>query len=216
MSLPPAPRGPAARRRGPSPRKREAILAAAVDGFAVNGYAATSMDSIAAAAGVSKQTVYHHFGTKTALFEAVIGRVSETINRPLLDGHTRDLGPERTLAAFGRHILEFLLSPQSLAFMRLIIAEAPKFKGLADMVIKAGMEGTTQTFARYLEEETAKGRLAVDEPRQAAIMFFGMLAGSYRFRGLLGLLPTLSAAELDAHVGAVVRVFMKGYGPASG
>jgi AcrR family transcriptional regulator len=216
MSSPPAPDFPVRRPRRPSPRKHEAILAAAVTCFADNGFAATSMDSIAAVADVSKQTVYHHFGNKNALFEAVIGRVSETMNRPLLDVHTRDLGPKKTLTVFGRHILEFLLSRQSLAFMRLIIAEAPKFEGLADMVIRAGMEGTIQAFARYVEDETANGHLAVDEPRRAAIMFFGMLVGDYRFRGLLGMLPDLPAAEMDAHVGAVVDVFLKAYGPAAG
>ena len=207
---------PAPRSRRPSPRKREAILAAAVDAFSENGYAATSMDRIAVAAGVSKQTVYHHFSNKNALFEAVVGRISEVINRSLLDGRTRNLGPGKTLALFSRHILEFLLRRQSLAFLRLIIAEAPKFEGLADTVIKTGMEGTIQTFVHYLEEETAKGRLAVDDPRRAAIIFFGMLAGHYRFLGLLAMLPDLPLAEMDAHVDAVVRVFLKAYGPAAG
>lgn len=216
MPVPSAPSSPAPRSRRPSPRKHEAILAAAVEAFAESGYAATSMDSIAVAAGVSKQTVYHHFGNKNALFEAVIGQVSAVMNRPLLDGRTRDLGPERTLTVFGRHVLDFLLSRQSLAFMRLIIAEAPKFEGLADMVIRAGMEGTIQAFAHYVEDETANGHLAVDEPRRAAIMFFGMLAGDYRFRGLLGMLPDLAPEEMDVHVAAVVRVFLKAFGPATG
>lgn len=215
MPVPSPPPSSAPRLRRPSPCKHEAILAAAVEAFAENGYTATSMDSIAVAASVSKQTVYHHFGNKNALFDAVIGRVSETMSRPLLDGHTRDLGPKKTLTVFGRHILEFLLSRQTLALLRLIIAEAPKFEGLADMVIKSGMEGTTRAFVVYLEEETAKGRLAVDEPRQAAIIFFGMLAGHYRFRGLLGMQPALSPEEMDAHVDAVVRLFMKGYSPAA-
>jgi len=205
---------PARAARRPSPRKHEAILAAAVDGFTESGYAATSMDSIAAAAGVSKQTVYHHFGSKNALFEAVIGRVSETLSRPLLEGHVRHHGPAKTLTIFGRHILEIMLARQSLGFMRLLIAEAPKFEGLADVLVKQGMEPTVRVLAGYLAGETSEGRLAVDEPRRAAILFFGMLAGDYRFRGLLNALPELPPAEMDAHVKAVVKVFLAGYGRA--
>jgi TetR/AcrR family transcriptional repressor of mexJK operon len=203
----------ASRMRQPSPRKHEAILAAAVDCFAANGYAATSMDAIAAAAGVSKQTVYHHFGDKNALFKAAIGRVSDMISRPLLAGHAHDLPPLETLTIFGRHILEFLLCGQSLAFMRLLIAEAPKFEGLADAVIQLGMESTTQVMARYLAEETARRRLAVDEPRRAALMFFGMLVSEYRFRGLLGVQPSLSPAEMDTHARVVAGAFLRAFGP---
>lgn len=199
--------------RQPSPRKHEAILAAAVECFANTGYAATSMDAIATTAGVSKQTVYHHFGNKNALFEATIGRVSAMISHPLLDGHAHDLPPQQTLIAFGRHLLEFLLCPQSLSFMRLLVAEAPKFDGLADAVIQLGMESTTQVMAGYLAEETARGRLTVDEPRRAAIMFFGMLVSEYRFRGLLGVLPDLSPAEMDAHAQAVAKAFLRAFGP---
>ena len=49
-------------------RKREAIMRAAVDEFRTAGYEATSMDRIAAAAGVSKRTVYNHFPSKEELF----------------------------------------------------------------------------------------------------------------------------------------------------
>jgi AcrR family transcriptional regulator len=51
---------------------RTAILDAASERFGVDGYAATTMDAIAAAAGVAKGAVYHHFATKERLFEAVL------------------------------------------------------------------------------------------------------------------------------------------------
>ena len=55
-----------------STRKRKAILQAAATLFLRNGYLGTSMDEIAALAGVSKQTVYKHFGDKQELLLAIV------------------------------------------------------------------------------------------------------------------------------------------------
>ncbi len=53
-------------------RKRAAIIAAAIEEFRAAGFEATSMDRIAARAGVSKRTVYNHFPGKEALFAAIL------------------------------------------------------------------------------------------------------------------------------------------------
>ncbi len=66
----PEPSGP---RRDPN--RRQAILQAAASAFARAGYAATSMDEIATAAGVTKLIVYRHFGSKEALYRAVLEQV---------------------------------------------------------------------------------------------------------------------------------------------
>src|SRR3954464_8053567 len=57
----------------------EAILAAARRLFGTQGFAATTMDDIAEAAGVAKGAVYHHFKTKEAVFEAVFDSVSRDL-----------------------------------------------------------------------------------------------------------------------------------------
>lgn len=56
-------------------RKREAILAAAIAEFRVNGFEVTSMDRIAATAGVSKRTVYNHFPSKEELFAEILNQL---------------------------------------------------------------------------------------------------------------------------------------------
>lgn len=57
----------------------EAILTAARRLFGMQGFAATTMDEIASAAGVAKGAVYHHFKTKEAVFEAVFDLVSRDL-----------------------------------------------------------------------------------------------------------------------------------------
>src|SRR3546814_1888088 len=69
-----------------SDRKRAAILDAALSEFRATGYEATSMDRIAASAGVSKRTVYNHFDGKEALFthilEAMLARGQGGVDLP--------------------------------------------------------------------------------------------------------------------------------------
>jgi AcrR family transcriptional regulator len=59
------------------PARREAILHAAAEVFAHAGYAATSVDDIAAAAGITKLIVYRHFEAKETLYRSVLERVFE-------------------------------------------------------------------------------------------------------------------------------------------
>lgn len=56
-------------------RKREAIIQAAIAEFRANGYEITSMDKIAATAGVSKRTVYNHFPSKEELFAEILNQL---------------------------------------------------------------------------------------------------------------------------------------------
>lgn len=60
-----------AARRDPA-ATREALLAAAIAEFARAGFAGARVDEIAASAGVNKQLVYHHYGSKDALYEAAL------------------------------------------------------------------------------------------------------------------------------------------------
>ena len=61
-------------RRLPRAQRREQILAAATQAFARNGFAATSLDDIAAEAGITRVILYRHFDSKTDLYQAVLDR----------------------------------------------------------------------------------------------------------------------------------------------
>lgn len=65
--------------RMPRAERREQILAAATEAFARAGFAATSLDDIAAEAAVSRVILYRHFESKTELYEAVLDRVGEVL-----------------------------------------------------------------------------------------------------------------------------------------
>lgn len=96
-------------RRRRSEAKRAAILDAAEDRFLADGYERASMDVIAARAGVSKRTVYDHFGEKSAVYLRVVERVHASLVRTVGAAIEEELRPGRDLreglSAFARRIV---------------------------------------------------------------------------------------------------------------
>jgi AcrR family transcriptional regulator len=69
------PQTPRATRRMPRAQRREQLLVTATEAFARSGFAATSLEDVARAAGVTRMIVYTHFESKTALYQAVLERM---------------------------------------------------------------------------------------------------------------------------------------------
>lgn len=70
----------------PKAERRAAILRAAAAAFAHKGFAATSMDDVAAEAGITKLIVYRHFSSKEELYEAVLQQVSARLAEEFVAG----------------------------------------------------------------------------------------------------------------------------------
>lgn len=81
-------------RSGPLPRaaRQEAILRGAARAFARAGYAATSMEDIAAASGITKLIVYRHFQGKEELYRAVLQRVFDRLAEEFVVGYSQGVG----------------------------------------------------------------------------------------------------------------------------
>lgn len=110
------------RREEYSESTRTALLDAAAEAFAAQGFARTSVDDIVRRARLTKGALYHHFKDKTAVFEAVFCRIEETIVARVADASARVSDPwARVEAGFGA-ILDAALEP---AHRRIVFEEAP-------------------------------------------------------------------------------------------
>ena len=111
-------------------RLRERILTAATALFLAEGYGSTTIEAVAASAGVSKRTLYARFKDKSALFAAVLHRIIDQIRPPpevpLLVGGTL----AEILRRLAGMILRAALSPQAIALHRLLYAESARFPEL--------------------------------------------------------------------------------------
>jgi AcrR family transcriptional regulator len=152
--------------------KREQILQGALQVFLSHGYAGTSMDRVAAAAGVSKQTIYSYFQDKEGLFTALIEQV--TIQRlqhelgcEMLCGE-----PEILLRQLAEAFLDKMGDQDYLNLLRLIVAESGRFPELAQLYSRTVIQRARQMLSAYFQSHP---ELQIPDPEAAAHIFCGSL-----------------------------------------
>jgi TetR/AcrR family transcriptional repressor of mexJK operon len=199
-----------------SERKRRAILEAATTRFLSNGYRGTSMDEIAALAGVSKQTVYKAFSDKESLFsEIVMSAVKEAANPVHAEVlELEDTGDiEADLRGFARRLLERVMQPRILQLRRLVIGEAERFPELGRTFYEQGPGRTITALAPVFERLAARGALQLDDPLLAAAHFNWLVMSIPLNQAMfLGEDQPPGSAELNRYADAGVRAFLAAYG----
>ncbi len=173
------------------------------------------MDDIAAAAGVSKQTIYTHFSSKEQLFsELVLGnadRVSQFLDR--IEALVAEPDLAEALSALARDYIRFVIRPEVLRLRRLVVGEAGRFPELARRYYELVPERVYQALAKSLQTMAEQQRLRVDNPMIAAGHFAWLALGMPLDRGMFN--PgeaALSDEEVDHQAQAAVRVFLAAYG----
>ncbi len=155
--------------------KRRAILDAAVEVFCAQGYPRTSVDAVAAVAGVGKQTVYSHFGDKERLFLAAVDDARAALPADPRSPVTGTGDPRADLTAAGERILDVALSPRVSALHRLTIAELAHHPELQRGWRSGADPVQSEGIGAYLRECDAAGTLAVPDPVRAARQFCHLL-----------------------------------------
>ncbi len=195
--------------------KHEAILKAATRLFLKNGYSSTSMDAVADAARVTKQTVYAHYKSKDTLFTQMVTDLCDRHTPPEHLLKDEDKSIEDALYEIGLGFLNMITSAEGLAATRLVIAEVAKHPKLAQRYYEDGTMRMVAMLAGFLEHQKARGRVNAVDTTSAASYFFAMLKGQYHIRMLLGIRPVPPAKDKEAHVRETVRIFMRLYsGPS--
>lgn len=194
--------------------KRDAILEAAKALFIEQGYAGTSMNRIATAAGVSKLTLYSHYSHKDDLFQqCVVSKCQEhtpdAIYDPASSAPLRD-----RLLAIGSGFVALVMSDEAIKFYRMMCAEARQTGKLGKLFYTAGPQHTLDQFELLLAAAQRNGELRLRDRRRAANHFFALLQGDHHMRTIMGE-PRPSVRELRAHVADVVNLFLSAYAPAA-
>lgn len=190
-------------------KKRAAILEGAIEVFIEMGYELASMDRIADTAGVSKRTVYNHFGSKENLFEAI------------LSDHLAQRQSLKTIL-FNR---EEPLESQLLAFAHaeIFLIDTPKRLGLSRLLTKVFLNDLSyarETVAKYpppyamlldwLAEAERAGRIHTDDPMLAATMFYAMIEGAITWPALFS--EGINKSAFEPILNEMIALFLTRYG----
>lgn len=202
---------PKSRGRPRSETKRREILDAAVDLFTRNGYEGTSVDDIAAAAGVSKQTVYSHYGSKENLFGlAVSTKCKQSGIDP--DAIDPNVPPEEMLPELARRFLNLVTSPGAIRVYAVCTGNAASHPELARLFFEHGPVQTKHVVADYLAAQVKAGRLEIEDTEEAAWQLLCMLKAEAHMRIQFNLEPC-SCEALERYVGSCVDMFLRAYRP---
>jgi len=206
MSLP-------ARRRDRSPEKRRQILDGARLAFGSLGYERTSVDQVAARAGVSKATVYGHFDDKKALFVACLAEEADAARAEL----KRSLGavggdPVVAMRRFGERLVRVLISPAFVSLYRHTCAESERFPEVGETLFERGPTVIYQALGAWLRQWERLGVLRLDDARSAAVQFVMLCQGDLVVRAHFGVTQRPSPAEVRQTVRRAVATFLKAYG----
>ncbi|UKE70171.1 TetR/AcrR family transcriptional regulator [Xanthomonas cerealis pv. cerealis] len=191
--------------------KRAAILEAAKQMFTELGFGGVSMDGIAARAGVSKLTVYSHYGDKETMFAEAVRAQCQALLPDDLFGHALK-GPLRTqLVEIGLAFFAMISSEAAMATHRMMLAPGTGDEYVREMFWNAGPKRTQQDLAQLLQVHVAAGALEIADLGLAASQFFCLVKGELHSLMMCGLCRDPSRAQIQAHVQASVDVFLRAY-----
>ncbi|NIJ38962.1 AcrR family transcriptional regulator [Sphingopyxis panaciterrae] len=196
--------------------RRKAFVDAARDLFFMNGYAGTTMSSIASKVGGSKTTLWTYFPSKEELFAAVVDDIVAqygdvlTVDLPL-DGPVPDV-----LRAFGNMLMTKLTARPLLSLYRLVVGEAERFPHLAETFYARGPRRGKARAADWVAEKMMRGEIRMGDPMRAVQQFSGLCqSGLYQF-AVLGLPEGRDTSRLQEEVDAAVDTFYRAWRPETG
>ncbi|SHH41066.1 TetR/AcrR family transcriptional regulator [Massilia sp. CF038] len=191
-------------------RKRLAILEAAADQFRRFGFEATSMDKIAAMAGVSKRTVYNHFPSKDELFAETLMQLFHSSAAALDLPYRKDVPLREQLLAMMRLKVGMLADRNFLDLARVAIAEAVVAPERARPII-ARINEREEGVTTWIRAAQADGRLKPGDPLFAATLLHGQVKAMAFWpqvtMGAPPLAPELMAPLVDAAVSMFLAYF---------
>lgn len=197
-------------------RTRAAVVEAARTLFLRNGYAGTTMEDIAALAGLTKRTVYNNYGDKEALFTGIVAHVIA-----YADEFVRELRAEfpagitatnlRTrLDDLGRRLALLIVRPEVVALRRLLIGEARVFPALAAEYFDRAPGQVIDALDSGFRQLEKTGLLRVADSPRAGAQFAYLVVGETLDRAVLvGTIPPRDQVIDCAREG--VRTFLARY-----
>lgn len=188
--------------RPKSEEKSRLILQAASRLFLKDGFANTSMDGIAKASGVSKQTVYSHFDSKDVLFQSAISskcRAYQLDTPEIFESALKKPSILDCLYRVGSQFIRLIQDPETVGIFRVIIAEAVNNSHVALLFYQAGPQRALDSLGHTIYQ-LGKGDITQEQANQLAVDYCALLKGEFHTMVLCGIHPAMDDAQIHKHV----------------
>jgi len=192
--------------------RRAAIVAVARTAFLEQGYAATSMSTIATQLGGSKGTLWAYFPSKEDLFAAVLDDVTASFRQNLEDALRPGRDCHTTLLDFSQRFLLKMLNPDTIRLHRLIVGEGGRFPEIGRIFYARGPQFVLERLSDYIRGRMDAGDLRADDPMQAAMNLIQLTQMQHNLR-LWGIVGIPDAAEIHDHAVKALDLFNRAYAP---
>lgn len=193
--------------------RRRQIETAAFEVLAEKGYRSTSMLQIAKRAAASNQTLYAWYGSKQALFAALIadnGRAVSDHLRAARDGQT---DPLAALEDLGPLLLAFTTGDKAILVNRAAIADADETGRLAEAIDTAARQEMVALITDLMAQIVSAGRFADGtDAAEAAEVYISLLFGEVQMRQALGRQGPLDPAQIAARAARAFALTLRLFG----
>ena len=196
--------------------RRDAIIQVARRSFLENGYAATTMSSIAADLGGSKGTLWSYFPSKEELFAAVLRDATEAYHAELAQLLNPGGELEPTLQRFSTDLLRKMTSPEAIALHRLVAAEASRFPEMGKIFFELAPNHTRSLLAHFLERGMKRGKLRRADAELAARTLVMLTLSGCHQQMIWGQTGRPTPQQVKADVAFAVDCFLRAYAPETG
>jgi len=197
--------------------KRAAILEVAKRLFTQDGFDRVSMDQIATEAGVSKLTLYSHFGDKENLFAAAIrAKCEEQLPQALFLAGLSEGGLREQLTTIASALFALVCNDEAIAMHRMMINADIGDHHARELFWQAGPQQIKDAFAEFLRGRVNAGELAIEDIPRAASQFCCLVKGEPHTQMLCGMSGAPEPAEVQRHITATIDLFLRAYAAAEG
>ena len=191
---------------------RRQILKAAATIFLANGYERSSMELVAKGSGAGRRTVYNHFRSKKALFDATVAVLWEGMPLDkIIRQRENSSPPEQALTEIGYAIAEFWAPDEAIALMRMVISEGQRFPELVESFITFGRGPARQAVADFLRSLTKTKEFDIRDPDHVALQFISLINGPLLWTRVIGGVQPPSNKQRKYVVDEAVELFLCRY-----
>jgi len=189
-------------------RRHLSLLGAATRLFLENGWDGASIDEISRRSGVAKRFIYARYPDKAALFVGALQRYLDAQIEALHQVEPPPDDVEEGLYCLGERLLEIALRSETLAFHRLLIAEAPRFPDLAKLFVERNRHRAVGEISNMLAGYASRGMIQSGDLEVLAEQFFILIVGIPQRVALL--IGRDAFPKDEQRVKTAVRLFLDG------